>query len=427
MRSFRLLLLILLSSSALTACGSGTGAGGGGSALTGGAGSNSLNDPVQHGQSGAGERNEIPPNAISVTIPVPPVGSRSEVMFDGNMSFNGTATLLIEISNPQNMGTAGLALQSVTFTSASGLFFTESFAVANGDTLVSTNDVPLKTLAVSLLDGSSSGINALTYPTRGRDEPLMVTQYLQRIDFVRLGGGQFTGRIVLKNDRSFQVGSLKANVFLVGQNVQNASNDISDSIEIFRDIYRSIGVTVDVEISSLPNASGNLTAPPAGSAFYETGAQALPDREDAVHIYIGSTISTPFLEGFGSILGASGGLPGSFFPSRRSAVAISLDAHTGTDGNLLPFRKRLLAETIAHEVGHYLGLFHPVERDLSRENFFHDQDPLGDTPTCVTLNECISIGLTSNLMFPLAIDAHTPQQRLTSEQAVVINIQPLVQ
>lgn len=443
-----LLSLVLFFSLTVAACGSGNGAGGGGGGTGGGVlggsspgirgpGVNAPNDPVRPGTggvgggtgggsggggAGGGAANPIPNDAIEVTINVPRSGGQTEVNFNGSTNAQGRRSLLINILNPDNNSTGGLSLQSLVFNASQVDFITENFALAGGGNLVNANDSPSKTLAVVLSPPISRNVNALTYPTRGRDLPLAVGQYIQRLFFQNAPSTNFTGRLVLKNDPSFQTGTIKVNLFIDGQANQRYINDILASVDIYREIYGRVGITLDVISTPRPSASSNLPNPPIGSTMYESLAQSIPNRIDAVNVFIASSIgdlSTP-----SSVLGVSGGIPGSYFPSVKSAVAISLDAHLGIDGNLDSQRQRVLAETIAHEVGHYLGLFHPVEINQAQPDAFQGEDPLGDTPFCFTIAECNAIGLSNNLMFPTATG--TVQQNLTPEQADVMNIQPLV-
>ena len=104
-------------------------------------------------------------------------------------------------------------------------------------------------------------------------------------------------------------------------------------------------------------------------------------------------------------------------PTTRSAVQISSLLASGPDGEFNAEDTRLLAETMAHEVAHYLGLFHPVE------STWDAWDVLSDTPECQREGECVD-ELGDNLMFPFPVcgpSSCTPQDRLTDQQAGVAN------
>ena len=104
-------------------------------------------------------------------------------------------------------------------------------------------------------------------------------------------------------------------------------------------------------------------------------------------------------------------------PTPRSGVLISADLAAGPNGEFSPEERRLLAETMAHEVGHYLGLFHPVETT------WETWDVLDDTPTCDDEFECVE-ELGGNLMFPFPVCAGftcTPQENITEDQRTVLN------
>ena len=55
-----------------------------------------------------------------------------------------------------------------------------------------------------------------------------------------------------------------------------------------------------------------------------------------------------------------------------------------------------MAETMAHEVGHYMGLFHVVEGGYS------SFDAIGDTPRCNGQNQCQNM-LGDNNMYPFSL------------------------
>ncbi|MGI5863387.1 MAG: hypothetical protein ACOX6T_15225 [Myxococcales bacterium] len=80
------------------------------------------------------------------------------------------------------------------------------------------------------------------------------------------------------------------------------------------------------------------------------------------------------LGGFGTILGISGGIPGPahFAGLERACLAINTTAPDGVT-------EQILGMLIAHEAGHYLGLYHSTENALGGLIGFQ-HDPISDTP-----------------------------------------------
>lgn len=123
-------------------------------------------------------------------------------------------------------------------------------------------------------------------------------------------------------------------------------------------------------------------------------------------------------EGF-IILGIAGGIPG--------PPAIQGTPHSGVALTMMGFRDSptVLGYTMAHEGGHYLGLFHTSESSGS------SHDPLPDTAQCpasndadfdgyVTTQECAGKG-SDNFMFWLA---STSSNKVSAEQGRVVRRNP---
>lgn len=122
------------------------------------------------------------------------------------------------------------------------------------------------------------------------------------------------------------------------------------------------------------------------------------------------------------ILGISGGIPG--------PPGVHGTTQSGVAATMMGFRRNpvQLGQTLAHEGGHYLGLFHTTEAE---GNAF---DPLSDTPECtiasdrnrdgiVDYDECKGKGR-ENLMFWAAGD---DAEQLSADQGFVLSRNPSVQ
>ena len=93
-----------------------------------------------------------------------------------------------------------------------------------------------------------------------------------------------------------------------------------------------------------------------------------------------------------------------------------MDMARGPDALFSDEEVRILGETMAHEVGHLLGLFHPVEIDLDA------WDALADTPRCERTSRC-ETQLGDNVMFPYPVcnwGGCQSQGNMTTDQVHVV-------
>ena len=106
------------------------------------------------------------------------------------------------------------------------------------------------------------------------------------------------------------------------------------------------------------------------SEMFRLSTQGPPD---AVNVFFVNELIGPFGAGFGVLLGISGGIPGPILSpgTARSGVAIATKEQTDIPASI--------ETTVAHEVGHYLGLFHILEDNFGGL-FPTVYDPLPDTP-----------------------------------------------
>lgn len=130
-------------------------------------------------------------------------------------------------------------------------------------------------------------------------------------------------------------------------------------------------------------------------------------REEALHVFIVRSMGT-------GLNGYSMGLPGPAsgdWPS--SGVLVSTTSFA--TGNVLS--PEMMSVSTAHEIGHYLGLYHTSERDT-----FHD--PIADTPECDRAGFCTDEAFARNLMTP----GGSPDRYIvTPGQGAVIRRHPLCQ
>jgi hypothetical protein len=146
----------------------------------------------------------------------------------------------------------------------------------------------------------------------------------------------------------------------------------------FEEIYDTIGIEfgevnyfdIGEEFQVVDGISG------ADNDLERLFEQSAGNPGEGVNVFFVSELRQggPFGD-FGVLLGIAGGIPGPVLVqgTARNGVAIAVDAHGDPQ---LPIDADI-ANTTAHEVGHYLGLFHTSEQALFGPQI---HDPIGDTP-----------------------------------------------
>lgn len=230
------------------------------------------------------------------------------------------------------------------------------------------------------------------------DEPIQTTVFVNRD--VDEGEGCLSTRILMSPETAADPGLDAA---------------VRGAVERWQEVYAQAGVQVQASFGTEDELPETLDHPYLGSDLYETLKSESQDEE--LVMVVGESIAGAST----GILGEAGGIPGSLAPARRAVVAVGWLLHAGTDGTLDATDTQGLGETMAHEIGHYVGLFHPIELDSSGRPTGYT-DALSDTDTCDSSSDCQS-ALGTNLMYPFktCYDANCERQDgITGQQGEVI-------
>ena len=195
------------------------------------------------------------------------------------------------------------------------------------------------------------------------------------------------GTLLLKEDADFTAGTLPVQVVYAGGADEDPElvRGTEAAVEVWADLYAGYGITVQPTYSSYEGEITDSTGGQDGEA-YEAIASAAP-------LGTLTLVVLPDFADWTDVYGLSGGIPGPLIAKDRAAVAVSGFVNSGPDLTFDAGEIRVYGETIAHEFGHYLGAFHPVEQTWAK------WDSVSDTPECTSEGACIS-EYTDNLLFP---------------------------
>lgn len=252
---------------------------------------------------------------------------------------------------------------------------------------------------------------AFNWPVREQDGPLAPGDWTVDVALVDSQGyyaSRKDAELVLhrKQDPDLAAGTVRARI--VWAEGEGGDEDVraaaEQAVERWREVWAAQGLVLEESWhdSELPS---NLSFADSGSAKVEENAERFEGRE--LILVLGESI-----QGQADTYGVAGGIPGSIEPTRSTYVVVSWLAHAGNNGRFDEDEIRLMGETMAHECGHFMGLFHPVESS------YDAWDALDDTEDCRTWQSCEN-KLGENLMFPYPIcdwQECAPQPDLSEQQ-----------
>lgn len=253
--------------------------------------------------------------------------------------------------------------------------------------------------------------SVFNYPIRPGDTPLSKGTWTVEVGTYDTSGHPQTGKEVTATGmtRNCQGSPAELNVAIAyaggldGDPV--VTNAVEEAASLWTEIYGAIGIQVNFDYTTT-SMNAALKGPTYGDADYETLYDSVDN--DGIVMVIGDTIDND-----NALYGMAGGIPGPMDATPISAVALSWLTHAGADGKFSDADTELMAETMAHESGHYLGLFHPVEMT------YDAWDALDDTAQCSSMSQCDS-KLGDNLMYPYPVCSGSgcvEQRGITDDQS----------
>lgn len=295
-----------------------------------------------------------------------------------------------------------------------------SFVASNGSTLIDTdvNDPGLEGLVAPYFHIPIPA-GAVTFPMSGDSAVAPGCLSVVPAGLEDLTAGEGTLHFISR--RRPAGGTIDINAVVVGATSITMA-EVDATFAIVDEVFSAAGSpalsVVEVQALSWPSVYFNCE----GADINELRSQRFGADEGRLNVF--------FVQDFNELgtLGFAAGIPGpnGVHGTASSGLVISVDTHLDGAGAVID--TVLMGETIAHEIGHQLGLFHTTEYDAG---YF---DVLPDTPQCDTSNdtngdgelaaeECLAFDA-ENLMFWTSGDG-IRQRMLSPTQVQVLSLAPV--
>lgn len=254
---------------------------------------------------------------------------------------------------------------------------------------------------------------AIAYPLAGGSEilpagtwTLQFGLYTPDFERVLVSGRAATVSVVTKADEDLERATIRAQVVYVDgvEDDDDLVAGIDKALAYWTDLYARYGIALETRL-----VVGDVALQDPGPS--NSGLDIMSRRAEPFELtlLLGEALADR------GTLGRAGNIPGGFLPSGNAGIVVAVRTHAGVDGDLNDDEAAILGNTMAHEVGHYLGLNHPVESSFD----FAAWDLVDDTPECTSRDECVAL-LGDNLMYPDTVSG-VAQEAMTSQQLLVMH------
>ncbi|MEZ4236848.1 MAG: hypothetical protein R3F59_11980 [Myxococcota bacterium] len=354
---------------------------------------------------------ETPDTGATSTTTVPAGPAIETVTYDKQTNSSGRMKIVVDVPE-------GATSMQLTAIADNAYVLVEKLVGPDGETVVDGADWVGSPTSLTESFYMTSSTMAFNWPIRGEDEPLRPGEWSVWLTLGNSFGTPVPNRdcevlVTLKSDPEPDDAVIGVQSVYADQVDDDPAvvEAVEAAVERWRRIWENKGVTLaEHYVSSKLDPDGQ---------YFLSGSddvQDISDRKEPgeLQLIVGESILNDQ-----QILGISAGIPGTIEATRQTYVLLSWLQHAGFDGEFDEEEIRIMGETMAHETGHYIGLFHPVEIG------FDAWDALEDTDDCSDLRGCQDV-LGNNLMYPYPVcntSSCEPQGQLTDEQRVVIQQQ----
>lgn len=257
---------------------------------------------------------------------------------------------------------------------------------------------------------------AVNWPVREEDAELRAGMWTVGLATTNANGYYVNGvdvDVTIQTKADDDMGSATVRALVAYADGLSADADVVAGTEAavarWTEVWAAAGIALEVRYTDTSLDPVLPTMYDGGSVGVRNLADDVGEDND-VTVIIGDSVGNQR-----NTYGISGGIPGTLVETKRAAVVVGWIANAGGDGSFEEDDIRLYGETLAHEVGHYMGLFHPVESS------YDYWDALEDTPECGNARGC-ETNLGANNMFPYPVcdwRECIAQDEITDDQAGV--------